>query len=174
VGGVDHIVVNAGGCGAAMKDYGRLLGSAQARAFSSLVVDVHELLAGDAQRAPLGALSLRVAYHDACRLRHAQGIETAPRYLLRRIPGLELLELSADAGACCGGPGTYATTQPAAASSLAARQAQAVIASGAQVVVSGDHACLGQLRGALKELGHPLPVHHPVELLWSAIQAAAQ
>ncbi len=171
VGGVDQVVVSAGGCGAALKSYGRLLGTAQARAFSALVVDVHELLTREPSRAPLGALSLRVAYHDACQLRHAQGVSGAPRELLGRIPGLTVLELAPEAGACCGGVGTYAMTQPAAASSLGERQARAVIETGAQVVVSADHACLRQLTTSLKTLGHPLTVHHPVELLWRSIQA---
>lgn len=171
VGGVDHVVVSAGACGAAMKRYGRLLNSAQARAFSALVVDVHELLTREPSRAPLGALSLRVAYHDACQLRHAQGIADAPRELLGRIPGLTVLELPPEAGACCGGVGTYAMTQPEAASSLGNRQARAVIETGAQVVVSADHACLRQLSTSLRALAYPLPVHHPVELLWRSIQA---
>jgi glycolate oxidase iron-sulfur subunit len=171
VGGVDHVVVSAGACGAAMKSYGRILDSAQARAFSALVVDIHKLLAREPSRAPLGALSLRVAYHDACQLRHVQGVAEAPRGLLRRIPGLVLLELPPEAGACCGGVGTYAMTQPQAASSLGGRQARAILDTGAQVVVSGDHACLRQLSNSLKTLGHPLPVHHPVELLWRSIQA---
>lgn len=171
VGGVDHVVVSAGACGAAMKSYGRILNSAQARAFSALVVDIHELLARVPSRAPLGALSMPVAYHDACQLRHAQGVTRPPRELLARIPGLTLIELPPDAGACCGGVGTYAMTQPKAASSLGGRQAQVIIDTGAQVVVSGDHVCLRQLRASLETLGHPLPVHHPIELLWSAIQA---
>jgi glycolate oxidase iron-sulfur subunit len=174
VGGVDHVVVSAGACGAAMKRYGQLLGSAQARAFSALVLDIHELLEREPSRAPLGALSLRVAYHEACQLRHAQGIADAPRELLRRIPGLALLALPPEAGACCGGVGTYAMTQPQAASSLGARQAQAIIDSGAEVAVSADHACLRQITSALKALGHPIPVHHPIELLWSSIQVAGQ
>jgi glycolate oxidase iron-sulfur subunit len=171
IGGVDHVIVSAGTCGAAMKSYGRLLNTAQARAFSTLVVDVHELLTREPPRAALGALSLQVAYHDACQLRHAQGVAAAPRELLSRIPGLRLLELSPEAGACCGGVGTYAMTQPEAASSLGNRQAHAIIETGAQVLVSADHACLGQLSGALKTLGHPIPLHHPIELLWSSIQA---
>jgi glycolate oxidase iron-sulfur subunit len=171
VGGVDHVVVSAGACGAAMKSYGRILGSAQARAFSALVLDIHELLEREPSRAPLGALSLRVAYHDACQLRHAQGVAEAPRALLGRIPGLTLTELPPEAGACCGGVGTYAMTQPSAASSLGERQARAITDTGAQVVVSADHACLRQLSTSLKALGHRLPVHHPVELLWSSVQA---
>jgi glycolate oxidase iron-sulfur subunit len=171
VGGVDHVVVSAGACGAAMKAYGEILNSAQARAFSALVLDIHELLVRAPSRAPLGALSLRVAYHDACQLRHAQGIAQAPRELLGRIPGVQLLELAPEAGACCGGVGTYAMTQPAAASSLGSRQAQAIIDTGAELVVSADHACLHQLSSSLKALGHPFPLHHPVELLWGSIQA---
>lgn len=171
VGGVDRVVVSAGACGAAMKSYGRILNSSQARAFSALVVDIHELLARAPSRAPLGALPLRVAYHDACQLRHAQGVADAPRELLGLIPGLTLLELPPEAGACCGGVGTYAMTQPEAASSLGERQARALIGSKAQVVVSADHACLRQLSSSLKALGHQLPVHHPIELIWSSIQA---
>lgn len=172
IGGVDRIVVSAGGCGAAMRNYGELLGTPQARAFSALVVDVHELLDGESARAPLGPLALRVAYHEACRLRHGQGVEAQPRELLRRIPELELVELPLDAGACCGSPGIYSFSQPQAAAQLGARQARAVLATGAQAVVSGDHACIGQLRRALQDLGRPLPVRHPIELLWSSIRSA--
>ena len=84
--GLDHIVVNAAGCGSAMKDYGDLLGTAQARDFSARVTDVCELLASIEPRAPRGPVPLRVAYHDACHLAHAQGVREQPRELLRSIP----------------------------------------------------------------------------------------
>ena len=85
-------------CGAALKDYGRLLGTPEARAFSALAVDVHELLASAPRRAASGPLALRVAYHDACQLRHGQGISDAPRSLLSAHPGFELVELPAGRG----------------------------------------------------------------------------
>ena len=72
--GVDHIVVNAAGCGSAMKGYGELLGDERARSFSAKVCDISELLASVTPRAPRGPLPLRVAYHDACHLAHAQGV----------------------------------------------------------------------------------------------------
>ncbi len=172
VGGVDHLVSSAGVCGAAAKGYGALLGTPAARAFSALVLDVHEVLARESPRATRGALGLRVAYHESCQLRHRQGVVDAPRDLLRAIPGLSLIELRREAGACCGGIGTYSLRAPEAAAELGERQARAAIAAGAQVIVSADHNCIRQLTTHLERLGHPLPVHHPVELLARSLQAA--
>ena len=45
---------------------------------------------------------MRVVYHDACHLRHAQGVRDEPRALLRSIPGLELLEVDTESEICCG------------------------------------------------------------------------
>ncbi len=126
-------------------------------AFSALVLDVHELLARAPLRSRLGPLAVRIAYHDSCQLRHGQGVITAPRQLLERIPGVELVELPAAAGACCGAPGIYRLTQADAAAALGRRQADAVLETGAELVVSGDHACTSaQLRRHLRELNGPL------------------
>lgn len=173
VGGVDHVIISAGTCGAAAKRYGDLLGTPAARAFSALVLDVHELLIQSEPRAARGALSLRVAYHDSCQLRYGQGITEAPRVLLRAIPGLSLIELPAEVGACCGGACDYPVRLPEAAAELGARQARAVTESGAELLVSGDHHCISQLLRALAALRQPLAVHHPVELLWRSVQAGA-
>jgi len=174
VGGVDHIVASTGGCGAALKDYGRLLGTPEARAFSSLVLDIHELLAQAPLRSALGPLALRAVLHDSCQLCHAQRSGAAPRELLGRIPGIELLELPAQAGACCGAPGIYGVMQPQASAELGRRQAQAVIELAPELLVSSDHACIAQLRRQLRELGQPLAVHHPIEVLARSIAAGRQ
>ena len=174
VGGVDHIVSSAAGCGATLKDYGRLLGTPQARAFSSLVLDVHELLAGAPLRSRLGPLALRVAFHDACQLCHAQRSGRPPRALLAAIPGIELLDLPAAAGGCCGGPDIYRVMQPEASEALGRRQAEAILELAPDVVVSTDHACIEQLQRSLHALGSPLAVHHPVQLLARAIEAGGQ
>jgi glycolate oxidase iron-sulfur subunit len=171
VGDVDHVLTSAGGCGVAMKQYGRLLGTPEANAFSAQVLDIHEFLVRAPPRSHLGALAIRLAYHDACQLRHGQGIAESPRELLRRVPGVELVELPPEAGACCGAPGIYSIAQPDAALALVTRQAQAIIASGAEMVASGDYACIGQLKRQLRALGRPIPVHHPIEVLARALSA---
>ena len=170
--GVDHVVVNAAGCGSAMKEYGELLGTAEARAFAEKVRDVSELLASVEARAPRGPVPLRVAYHDACHLAHAQGVRAAPRDLLRAIPDLELVEVGTERDVCCGSAGIYNLVQPEAAAELGARKARNLIDTGAQAIAAGNPGCAAQLDVYLRELGCPLPIHHPVELVSRSITAA--
>jgi glycolate oxidase iron-sulfur subunit len=169
LGHVDHFVVNAAGCGAAMREYGDLLDTPAAHAFSARVRDVSELLA-DEPRAPRGEVRLRVVYHDACHLRHAQGVVSEPRALLDGIPGLQRLEVPAEAEICCGSAGVYNLLHPEPAAELGARKAKLLLASGAEAIAAGNPGCTAQLSRHLRELGRPLPVVHPVELVWRSIQ----
>ncbi len=171
--GVDHVIVNAAGCGSAMKEYGDLLDTPEARAFSEKVRDVSELLASVPPRAPRGPVPLRVAYHDACHLAHAQGVRRAPREVLRSIPRLELVEVGAERDVCCGSAGIYNLVQPEAAAELGARKARHLIETGAQAIAAGNPGCAAQLDVHLRQLGCPLPIHHPVELLSRSIEAAS-
>ena len=122
----DHVVVNAAGCGSAIKDYGHLLRddpewSERAAALAARARDVHELLAEHPPRAKRHPVELTVAYHDACHLAHAQKVRAQPRQLLRTIPGLTLVE-PAEWELCCGSAGIYNLTRPEAAEP--ARRAQ--------------------------------------------------
>jgi glycolate oxidase iron-sulfur subunit len=171
LGHLDHVVVNAAGCGAAMKEYGELLQDHAARAFSAKVVDISELLASIEPRAPRGPVPMRVVYHDACHLQHAQRVREQPRAVLRTIPDLELLEVGAESAICCGSAGVYNLLQPKAAAELGARKARHLLETGAEAIAAGNPGCAAQLDLHLRELGRPLPIHHPVELLWRSIAA---
>ena len=170
--GVDHVVVNAAGCGSAMKEYGELLGDGRAAAFAAKVSDVSELLASVTPRAPRGPLPLRVVYHDACHLAHAQRVREEPRSLLRAIPQLELLEVADEPAVCCGSAGIYNLVEPEAAAQLGERKARNVLATGADAVAAGNPGCAAQLDLHLRRLGRPLPVHYPVELVARSIRSA--
>jgi glycolate oxidase iron-sulfur subunit len=170
--GVDHVVVNAAGCGSAMKQYGELLGDAGAEAFAAKVCDVSELLASVTPRAARGPLPLRVVYHDACHLAHAQGVRAQPRALLRGIPELEVLEVAEEAAVCCGSAGIYNLVEPEAAAALGERKARHILAVGADAVAAGNPGCTAQLDLHLRRLGSPLPIHHPIELLADSLAAA--
>ncbi|MGA9857491.1 MAG: heterodisulfide reductase-related iron-sulfur binding cluster [Solirubrobacteraceae bacterium] len=170
--GLDHVIINAAGCGSAMKEYGELLGTPEAREFSARVRDVTEVLAAVAPRAPRGPVPLRVAYHDACHLAHAQGVRTPPRELLGQIPELELVEVGTEKDLCCGSAGIYNLVQPEAAAALGARKARHLIDTGAQAIAAGNPGCAAQLDVHLRQLGCPLPIYHPVELLSRSIAAA--
>ncbi len=167
---LDHVLVNAAGCGSAMKEYGELLGTAEARAFAARVKDVTELLADASPQAQRHPVNMRAVYHDACHLAHAQGVRAQPRELLRSIPGLELLEVGAEATICCGSAGIYNLLQPQAAAELGERKARNLLATGADVVVAANPGCTAQLDYHLRALEHPLPIQHPVELLWRSLR----
>jgi glycolate oxidase iron-sulfur subunit len=173
--GFDQVAVNAAGCGSAMKDYVHLLDDDpewldRARAFSAKVRDVSELVDGE-PIAPRGAVAMRVAYHDACHLAHAQRIRRQPRAALASIPGLEVLE-PAEADICCGSAGLYNVLQPQAAAELGRRKADHLLATGAEAVVAGNPGCALQIAAMLREAGRPLPVYHPMELLELSIRRA--
>ena len=170
----EHVVVNAAGCGSAMKDYGHVLRdepdwAERAQRFSERVVDANEFLASvepRAERKPVGPL--RIAYHDACHLAHAQGVRAQPRELLRGIPGVELVE-PAEWELCCGSAGVYNLLQPEPAAELGERKARNLLDTGAQVVVAANPGCALQITTHSGRLGRPLPVMHPMELLWRSI-----
>jgi glycolate oxidase iron-sulfur subunit len=113
-----------------------------------------------------------VAYHDACHLAHAQGVRAEPRSLLQAIPGLELLEVPVEREVCCGSAGLYNILQPEAAAELGERKARHLIDTGAQAITAANPGCTAQLEFHLRALGSPLPVHHPIELIWRSIRAA--
>jgi glycolate oxidase iron-sulfur subunit len=174
---VDAVIINAAGCGSNVKEYGHLLRddpryAGRAKAFAAKCRDVSEFLVGLEPRARCHALRLRVAYHDACHLQHAQGVRTQPRALLRRIPQLELLEIP-EAAICCGSAGIYNLVQPEAAAQLGDRKAGHVAALNADLVVSANPGCLLQLECALARMKRKLPVRHIVELLDASIRGVS-
>ena len=170
--GARYVAVNAAGCGAIMKEYAHLLAddpqwAERAAAFSARVRDVTELLAEHEPQAPRHPLPLRVAYHDACHLAHAQGVRVQPRALLRAIPELELLE-PADWEICCGSAGIYNLVQPEAAAKLGVRKAANLVATGAEAVAAGNPGCALQIAAHLD--GRSLPIYHPMTLLDHSIR----
>ena len=156
--GYDTVIVNAAGCGSGMKDYGHLIGDHE---FAGRVKDIHEFLAGVEPRAERRPLPLRVAYHDACHLAHAQGIRQPPRELLRAIPQLELIE-PAEWELCCGSAGIYNMLQPEAGAELGARKAANLERTGAELIAAANPGCAVQIAQYLER---PIPIVHPIELL---------
>src|SRR4051794_19440023 len=107
--GAEWVVVNAAGCGAALKEYGELLAhdpawAERAAAFSRRVRDISEALAALPLDPPTRTVPVRVVYQDACHLLHAQRIRQQPRDLLNAIPGIQLVEIR-DGDRCCGSAG---------------------------------------------------------------------
>jgi glycolate oxidase iron-sulfur subunit len=169
----DAILINAAGCGSTLKEYGELFADddawrARGVAFAEKVRDINEYLATLEPRAPRKPLPLRVAYHDACHLAHAQRVRAQPRSLLRTIPELELLEIP-DGDQCCGSAGTYNLFQPKSAHEIGVRKVENVRSVAPDLVASANPGCTLQMQSILRERGVTLRAAHPVELLDAAI-----
>jgi len=170
---VDVIAINSAGCGSAMKEYGHLLRddpnyAQRAKAFAAKCRDLSEILAGLPPRTKRSPMPMRVAFHDACHLQHAQKITAQPRELLKSIVGLHLLEIG-EAGTCCGSAGVYNLLQPRTARELGDRKARHVLETGAQVLASANPGCLLQIRASLLSMGHDIPAVHWIQLLDASI-----
>jgi len=161
------VLVDSAGCGAALKDYGHLLGSAEARTFSARVLDVHEWLDAHSDELPAPAAGRRpsapVAIQDPCHLRQVQRAHESVRTVLARY--VDLVELD-DEGMCCGAGGAYSALQPGLAVPIRDRKLAAIARTGCRVVASANPGCALWLAVA------GIEVRHPVELIADAIGSA--
>jgi glycolate oxidase iron-sulfur subunit len=188
----DPIVVNSAGCGALMKEYGRLLadpsdrspsplsgrggqGVREGERFAARVRDVTELLAADAGGGPVPAapLDLHVAYDPPCHLLHAQGVAVPPLKLFAAIPLLHLVQIPG-AAECCGSAGLFTLLEPEMSRAVLAAKLERLREAAPQVVATGNPGCLMQIGAGLAAAGIPAEVRHPVELLDAAYRAAGR
>ena len=167
--GIDAVIVNAAGCGAAMKEYGWLLKddrewSTRASAFAAKVKDATEYLADLGVRERPGELKARATWDDPCHLLHGQKVREQPRALLAAIPGLEVVLLP-EADWCCGSAGTYNVTQPDLARAVLDRKIGNILRTGAEIVVTANPGCLMQIQAGLRAAGSHVTVVHLMDLL---------
>jgi glycolate oxidase iron-sulfur subunit len=172
--GMDYFVVNSAGCGSSLKEYDELLAddpeyASRAAAFTAKVRDLAELLAELGPVARRHPLPMTVAYHDACHLGHAQGIREQPRALLRGIPGLELRPI-ADPEICCGSAGVWNVLNPVPAAELGDRKAGAVLATGADLLVTANPGCLMQVAAAVRRRGGAIALAHTAHVLDASLR----
>jgi glycolate oxidase iron-sulfur subunit len=182
-GSVDAIIVNVAGCGSMLKlgavgvAWRRpVLGrappgpgtGADAQAarerFAAKVRDVSEFLDQLGLIPPPGEIRLTATYHDACHLAHAQKVREQPRNLLKKIPGLKLVEL-AESDLCCGAAGTYNLTEPEMAERLGQRKLDNIRATSARLVITANAGCLLQIARQARMNGETLKILHPMDVL---------
>ena len=172
---LDAIIINAAGCGSTLKEYGQLLHDdshwyERGKNFSSKVKDLTEWLVKPDLKSSDGTSALRVTYHDACHLGHAQRITKQPRELVKAIAGKNFVELP-EADVCCGSAGTYNLTEPEMAERLQTRKIDNILKTGAQIVVTSNPGCLLQIQAGLRKNGAQIEVMHIADFLDQATAA---
>lgn len=166
---VAAVISNAGGCGAALHEYGDLLAddpawAARAAALAAKATDLARFLAKAGLPAPTRPREVVATWHDPCHAAHGLGVRAEPRALVRGMPGVRYVEL-AEADWCCGGAGSYTLLQPAMADKLLAHKVRHVVESGAEVLVTANPPCLMQIGRGLAQAGWPGRIVHLAEFL---------
>jgi glycolate oxidase iron-sulfur subunit len=174
--GFDAILSNAGGCGSTLKEYDELMEhdpayAERARRFVGLMKDVNEFLAGIGLNPRMGEVRGVVTYQDSCHLAHGQRVRSAPRELLRQVPGLILKEMPMS-DLCCGSAGIYNVVHTDMALALLDKKMQSVNMTRAERIVTANPGCMLQLRAGVKRHGHGQRVSHVIEVLDEAYRSA--
>jgi len=168
-GGYEAIVTNAAGCGSTLKEYGELLAddphyTAKAHACAAQMRDVTEFLAGIELNREMSPVKAVVTYQDSCHLAHGQRVRTAPRQLLKAIPGVEFREMRG-ADICCGSAGIYNVVENEMSMQVLTSKMKQVNATGAGIVATANPGCMLQLEAGVRMHGKGQKVMHVVELL---------
>lgn len=168
----DVLVLDSAGCGAFMKEYGRLLAddpiyASRAAKFSSKVTDITEFFDNVGFVSPENELNKRVTYHEACHLVHVQKIIQQPRNILQSIPGIELIELP-ESTWCCGSAGVYNILRYDDSMKILERKMKNLESTKADIVITANPGCHLQLQYGIKKSGLKMEVLHPISLLHRA------
>lgn len=99
-----------------------------------------------------GNFSGTITYHDSCSGLRELGVESQPRSLLSRIPGLKLTEMQ-EAQSCCGFGGLFSVKYGDLSAAIADKKRHHIQASGADAVVLGDLGCMLNIEGRLRRKG---------------------
>jgi len=166
---VSSVVVNAAGCGTAMKEYAHLLRddpayADKAQRFSSLVKDASEFLAQIGLQPISRRIEMTVTYQDPCHLAHGQKVRSQPRALLAAIPGLRVVEMDGS-DRCCGSAGIYNLVQPEMSQQLLKEKMASINQTNAEAVVAPNPGCMLQLSYGAQQYGPDVKVLHLIDLL---------
>ena len=183
------IIATASGCTAMLKTYHELFSKDdpwhdKAKIFSNRIQDLPEFLAKHEWQLPLSSQSnmdtisttkpIRIAYHAACHLAHAQGIHNAPKQLLENYArainssaGCEIITLVplTEEEHCCGSAGIYNLSHAALSETILARKIEMIKETQADLIVTTNPGCLMQLEAGIHNQGLNIKVVHLAEVL---------
>ncbi len=171
---LDVIVSDCAACSGMLKEYRELLAedeefAERAKTFSAKVLDVSQWLvrilpAGvSPPRSRIRTHCTLATYHSPCHLGNAQGVLEEPKLVLRSLPDVKLVPLK-DETKCCGSAGIYNITHIEMARRLLKEKIDNILATGAEVVVTGNPGCMLQIQKGLKERGADVEVKHLTQI----------
>lgn len=165
----EAVVIGSGSCGAMVKKFypDLFAGTRQAGLAHQIAArtwEFSDFLVNKLGETDLGAkFPHKVTYHDGCHGLRELGIKSAPRDLLGKVGGLELVEMKEDV--CCGFGGTFAAKFPMISTAMGEVKIANAAETGAEYIVSGDSSCLMHIQGLMSRQGNPMKTIHLAEVL---------
>jgi glycolate oxidase iron-sulfur subunit len=126
--------------------------------------DVTEFLAGIELNRDMTPVEATVTYQDSCHLAHGQKIRSAPRELLRAIPGLTFREMPLS-DICCGSAGIYNVLHTSLSMDILEKKMGNVALAHADIIATANPGCMLQLEAGVRQWGKGERVAHVIELL---------
>jgi len=117
----------------------------------------------------------KITYHDPCHLGRHGGVFEDPREVLKKIPGVELVEMPRNrmGSRCCGAGGGYKSGFNQLAVNIAAERVKEAVATGADILVTTCPFCVLNLQAGAKQIGASIKVLDISELLLEATDPSA-
>lgn len=139
----------------------------EVKALQKRTYEFSEFLTEVLKKDDLGAkLEGKATYHDSCAALRECGIKEGPRKLLKKVQGLEIIEMK-DTETCCGFGGTFSVKFEPISVAMADQKVNNALATGADYLISTDLSCLMHMEGYIKKKGHHLKVMHLADVLAS-------
>ena len=166
----DYLVAPSGSCAGSIAHYPQLLAGdpvwgPRATALAGRTHEILSFLVDVLGYTPEGIrLDASATYHDSCSGLRELGVHDQPRALLAAVDGLELRPLDGD-NVCCGFGGTFCVKYPAISNAIVGEKADAIEATGADLLLAGDLGCLMNMAGKLHRRGSRVRCFHTVEIL---------
>jgi L-lactate dehydrogenase complex protein LldE len=170
--GTDYVVAPSASCvGFVRNYYGELFENSSqhnlVKDLSARIFEFTEFLTGVLKIENFGAvLQAKATYHDSCAALRECKIKEGPRNLLKKVKGLELIEM-ADTETCCGFGGTFAVKFDAISQAMADQKIHHVLDTGATHIISTDLSCLMHLQGIIDKKSLPVHTMHIADVLAS-------
>lgn len=167
---LDYIVAPSASCVGFVRNYyaGLFENSSQhnlVKSLSGRIFEFTEFLTNILKIENFGAvLNAKATYHDSCAALRECKIKEGPRNLLKKVKGLQLIEM-AETETCCGFGGTFAVKFDAISNAMADQKINHALDTGASHIISTDLSCLMHLQGIITKKNLPITTLHIADVL---------
>jgi len=169
----EAVCVPSASCVAMMREHYELMARnandtallAKVQALLPRIFEFSELLVDCLKIDDVGAyFPHRVTYHPSCHSLRMLHVADKPLQLLRKVRGIDLVELG-NREQCCGFGGTFAVKNADVSAAMLKEKTGEVKTTGAEFCVALDNSCLMQIWGGLHREGSPVQTMHLAEIL---------